>query len=345
MIGAFEGWYFAAGQSARRPASVTVDAKGHVQVRLQAPEESLSLDWKDFRISSRIGRTPRRLTLQDGAVIETNDNDAVDGIERQLKGITRGAIAHNLERLTLYTGIFVIAFGVTVYAFFTWGVPYAAKQVAYTLPPGILDTTGEQTLELMDEYYFSPSDLKSARRAELRTHFDELVQTAGLPADCCRLLFRKSEALGANAFALPDGSVILLDDIIDLATDERQLIGVMAHELGHVEERHVMRSLLQGAVITLAVVFVAGDLSGLAELVLTIPAMLVQTGYSRDFEREADDYGAALMTKLGHDPKHLADLFVLLAKSCGDACGSDPGWLSTHPSSEERVKRLTGPED
>lgn len=343
MIGTFQGWYFPAGQSARRAATVSVTAAGATTIALESPTETISIDWKDIRISSRIGNTPRRLTLPDRSVVETSDNDTVDVIERHVKGITRGAIAHNLERLTLYTAIFVVFFGITVFSFFRWGVPYAAEQVAFALSPNLLDSTGKQTLALMDDIYFRPSDLKSERRAELRGHFEDLIGVSGLPTDCCTLLFRKSRALGANAFALPDGSVVLLDGMVNLATDERQLIGVLAHELGHVEERHVLRSVLQGAVVTLTIVIVAGDLSEMAELVLTVPTLLIQTGYSRNFEREADDHGADLMLKLGHDPKHLADLFELLEKACGKACKGEPGWLSTHPSSEERVKRLNEP--
>ncbi len=340
MIGQFTGWYFPEGQSARRPATVTVVEDGGTKIDLEDPPQSLDLNWRDFKISSRVGRTPRRLTLPDGAIIETPDNDAVDSIERQLKGLTRGAVAHNIERLTLYTGIFVIAFGVSLFAFFRWGVPYAAEQVAHTLPPNLMNSTGKQTLQLLDDAYFQPSDLKRDRRAELRAYFDELIAASDLPANCCTLLFRKSQALGANAFALPDGTVVMLDGMVRLATDDRQLIGVLAHELGHVDRRHIMQSVLQGAVITLAIVFVAGDLSEMAELALTVPALLVQTGYSRDFEREADTYGADLMSKLGHDPKHLADLFALLQKQCGASCDGEPGWLSTHPGSEERIKRL-----
>ena len=340
MIGQFTGWYFPEGQSARRQATVCVAEDGATRIELSEPEETIDLAWRDFKISSRVGRTPRRLTLPDGGIIETTDNDAVDAIERQIKGLTRGAVAHNLERLTLYTAVFVVAFGVSLYAFFKWGVPYAAEQTAHALPANLMNSTGQQTLEFLDDSYFQPSDLKADRRAELRAHFDELIAASDLPAGCCTLLFRKSNALGANAFALPDGTVVMLDGMVRLATDDRQLIGVLAHELGHVDRRHVMQSVLQSAVITLAVMFVAGDLSEMAELALTVPAMLVQTGYSRDFEREADDFGASLMHKVGHDPKHLADLFALLKKQCGKRCDGDPGWLSTHPGSDERIKRL-----
>ena len=340
MIGEFTGWYFPEGQSVRRPVTVSVAEDGATRIDLEDPEEVLDLDWPDINVSSRVGRTPRRLTLPNGAIVETMDNDAIDTIERRLKGLTRGALAHNLERLTLYTGVFVVAFGISLFAFFRWGVPYAAEQTAHALPANLLNSTGKQTLELMDGAYFKPSDLKSDRRAELRTYFNALKEASDLPANCCALLFRKSRAGMANAYALPDGTVVMLDGMVRLATDDRQLIGVLAHELGHVEHRHIMQSVLQSAVITLAVVFVAGDLSEMAELALTIPAMLVQTGYSRDFEREADDYGADLMHKLGHDPKHLADLFALLQKQCGELCDSDPGWLSTHPALDERIERL-----
>jgi len=93
----------------------------------------------------------------------------------------------------------------------------------------------------------------------------------------------------------------------------------------------LLRSTAVGAFLT----FYLGDIS---QLLAAAPAAVVQARYSQDFERQADDFGAALLSQHGLSPGLLADDLERLSKLRPDA--SYAGYLASHPPTEERIRRL-----
>ena len=93
-----------------------------------------------------------------------------------------------------------------------------------------------------------------------------------------------------NAVALPGGKVILFDGLVKQARSPDEVAGVLAHEIGHVRERHVMQGLLRQ--MGLAVVLGGFDGSGGSTL-----NSLLSTTYTRDSEREADDHSLKALKK------------------------------------------------
>jgi Zn-dependent protease with chaperone function len=157
----------------------------------------------------------------------------------------------------------------------------------------------------------------------------------GGPPDS-ELLFRSSNLLGANAFTLPDGTIIVLDELLTSIDDDPQTLAVLAHELGHAHGRHGMQLLLQSSAVGAFWTLYIGDISNLLAAAL---AAMVQAKYSQDLERQADDYGAALLMHNGMSPALLADALHKLAESrSGSSKGR--GYLASHPSTEERMRHL-----
>ena len=168
-----------------------------------------------------------------------------------------------------------------------------------------------------------------------------------------RLRFRRSTQ-GANAFALPDGSIILTDDMVHLSEHDDELLAVVAHEIGHIQHQHGLRSVIQGSMLSVAAMLISGDLSAAGDLVVAIPVLLMHLGYSRDFEREADDYAWASMHRHNVDTQHFVHLMQRLqARLCADqaidlpaaeqAACQQPDWqryLITHPGIQERIQRF-----
>ena len=72
-----------------------------------------------------------------------------------------------------------------------------------------------------------------------------------------------------------------------------ELLAVLAHEIGHVRGRHAMRLVLQNSGLAVLLTALAGDAVGVTFLAVALPSMLLQSGYSRQFETEADDYAFA----------------------------------------------------
>lgn len=343
MIASFEARHFDKGEAAFRPVRVTVHDDGTTEfAELESEAVYATYYWGALKVTSRIGSTPRRITLPDGGVIETNDNDTVDLIERKVRGHTRSAFAHKLERLTIYTAVTVVVLAAVLFAFVRYGVPQIASSIAFSLPQGVLDFTAEQTIDAMDFAFFDDSNLSAEAQDRIKDHFNRVLEFAAQNKDCCELIFRNGGPLDANAFALPNGTVLMTDQLVELAENDNEIIGVLAHEVGHVERRHAMRSMLQSSLLALMIVFVTGDLAEVTELALGLPVFFVQVGFSRNFEREADLHALETLEAMDIDPAELANLLERLNAKCGEACSS--GWLSTHPSTEDRGAMLRGGE-
>jgi Zn-dependent protease with chaperone function len=157
------------------------------------------------------------------------------------------------------------------------------------------------------------------------------------------LEFRSSKDIGANAFALPGGTIIVTDQLVTLAGNDEEILAVLAHELGHVSERHPLRQLLQSSVAGLAMTWYLGDIS---TLLAAAPTLLLQSSYSRDFERRADRYAADMLRHNGIAPARLADMLGKLesshpAEKAGKGQASRIAeFFSSHPDTEERIRTL-----
>lgn len=135
-----------------------------------------------------------------------------------------------------------------------------------------------------------------------------------------------------NAAALPGGQVLLFDGLVQQAESPEELAGVLAHEVGHVHERHVMTALLRQFGLS---ILLAGADSGVTKGVFGIASM----GYSRGAEREADDYARGRMAQSAISPVGSAEFFERMAEKYADD-GDSPtavGWIASHPSSGERA--------
>lgn len=87
---------------------------------------------------------------------------------------------------------------------------------------------------------------------------------------------------------------------------------MLAHEIGHVEQRHVMRHVLQNFVVATVIATLTGDASSLSLAVSGLPVLLAQTKYSREFETEADEFAFAPQTE-----QHFSDLMERLSEDRG----------------------------
>lgn len=140
-----------------------------------------------------------------------------------------------------------------------------------------------------------------------------------------------------NAVALPGGRVILFQGLLDQAKSPDEVAGVLAHEIGHVRERHVMQGLLR----QMGLAVVLGGFDGSAGGNLN---SLLSTTYTRDAEREADEHSMKALNKAAISPIATADFFNRLAALDGSRDMRDrqvrtiASYSSSHPLSDERRK-------
>lgn len=135
-----------------------------------------------------------------------------------------------------------------------------------------------------------------------------------------------------NAVALPGGQVLLFDGLVQDAGSPEELAGVLAHEVGHVRERHVMTAMLRQFGLS---ILLSGANSGVTDGIFGIASM----GYSREAEREADAYARARMAQSDISPLGSAQFFERMAKQYGDDedMPAALGWIASHPSSSKRA--------
>src|SRR5688500_4217837 len=129
-------------------------------------------------------------------------------------------------------------------ALYVYGIPALARAAADRFPSGVAVRIDNDTLATLDRQVFSPSAIPQARQQAIASAFRALRKPAG-PNSSYNLVFRKSDAIGANAMALPASTIIVTDGLVELARDDREILGVLAHEAGHLNGRTTLRGIIQ----------------------------------------------------------------------------------------------------
>lgn len=142
-----------------------------------------------------------------------------------------------------------------------------------------------------------------------------------------------------NAFALPGGIIVVTTGALQAMRNEAELAAVLAHEIGHVVERHGIEQLKRAMVAQGLAIAALGSSPEVAQAAGVLALQIVLNGYGRSAELEADRFGVLLAAAEGYDPTALGAFLETIAARSAEA----PGWLvplSTHPTVQERLERL-----
>jgi predicted Zn-dependent protease len=208
----------------------------------------------------------------------------------------------------------------------------------------VVDAISAQSLSALDNGVFEPTTVPQARQDGLVERFSSLRFPSDNGPAAYRIVFRRSDALGPNALALPSGTIVVTDALVALAQDDDDLVAVLAHEAGHVEGRHGLRQLFQNSTVALVVTWLLGDISMLAA---AAPTALLQARYSRDLEREADRYASEVLDLNGIPRRHFVRILERLEAAAREQGASEDGsllgYLSSHPVTRERIEAVGPP--
>lgn len=327
------GYFYNGKHSQRISAKVSFFETGQVILILENNQLQTSFD--EIRIMPRIANTPRCLYFPDGSKFETHDNAALDNVCALFETGIWHRLIHKIESHIAYVLIAAVAALFLTGFVIEYGIPYAAKSVAPKIPYSVERDAGISSLETLDHNFFFKSQLSETQITRLNKQFQSLADAIA-PNLPYQLLFRSCPDLGANAFTLPGGFIIVTDDLVHLAENEKQILAVMAHELGHVYHRHVMRSFLQNSVTVLLLAGLLGDFSSISSFAATFPVFLLQNHYSHTFELEADRFAIDALQQSKIPIKEFAVILFLLGKQ-NPSDANDFSYLSTHPSTRERI--------
>jgi Zn-dependent protease with chaperone function len=225
------------------------------------------------QISERLGNTPRSLAFFEGGHCEVTDHAALDQL-LDAAGVRRtwvDGMQHSLG-WALLASLAIVAVLVASYLYL---LPWGAEVIAKRVPATVLQKMGSSTLETLDKLMLEPSKLDATRQQALIFAYAKLQP---LPDSQMRyhIVFRSSPRMGPNAFALPDGTIVMLDELVALTPDDNEIVAVLAHERGHIEQRHAMRMVLQSSAVGLVMTWYMGDVSTLLAIVLPFGALIAQ---------------------------------------------------------------------
>lgn len=353
MTLSFHARYFDGQSSRAHPVVATVE-DGRIRVQGEAFARDFAL--ADTRVSERLQHAPRLLTFADGSYCEVADHATLDAV-LAAAGLRDSLVVRSQNRWP-YAIAALAATLLTLLLGYLYALPWAARIAARFVPPEIEARIGREALAYMDRGVFQPTRLPEQQRARLVARFAEIAPRDARPY---RVEFRSS-LIGPNALALPDGTILITDELVLLADKDEAVLGVLAHELGHIEHRHLLRRLIASTLIGAVVTLLVGDASALAS---ALPATLAELRYSRDMEREADDYAIQTLRAHGLPLEPLADLFEKMEaayrrpsarpadgsgdrtegaarsdRDAGDSGSAFEAYLSTHPATAERVQKL-----
>jgi Zn-dependent protease with chaperone function len=331
----FPARYFDGQSSRAHEVTATVDGAA-LRLRGEGVERDFTL--AEARVSERLRHAPRLVTFADGSYCEVSDHAALDAVLADT-GFADSWVVRWQNRWPYAVGALVATVAALVLAYL-YVLPWGAEVAARHIPPELEARIGQEAVEWIDRRFFEPTRLPEERRARLVARFAEIAPKG---ARDYRIEFRRSR-IGPNALALPGGTILMTDELVQLADSDDAVLGVLAHELGHIEHRHLLRRLITSTVTGAIATLLAGDASGIAT---AVPATLADLSYSRDMEREADDYAIATLRANGLPLAPLADLFEKMERAHEQRRAKDDGpdirldgYLSTHPDTAERVRKL-----
>jgi Zn-dependent protease with chaperone function len=248
----------------------------------------------------------------------------------------------------------VVALCGVLFATVEWGIPALAERIVAMAPASLDKALGQQTLAALEHELVKPSRLSDQRIAEVQAVFNN-IKPAG-SRQPLQMLVRAVPGMGPNAFALPDGTIVMTDEMVKKIVGngievapyhQQQLTGVFAHEIGHVQGRHSMRIMARSSLTVALAATMFGDFSAVAS---GIPAILMKMQHSREMETEADNYAIRLMAEHQMPTAPLAALFQTLMDENKSVVSKLPRWMrttlgyaSSHPSTIERIRLLNGP--
>ena len=276
--------------------------------------------------------------LPDGHAVEVRHNDRpnavlvslgktlVDALRAarvRVAGLPQGTRLRNLLIANTLAVVALVAGGYMA-------LPYVSQALARQVPMSLERTMGDEIDMLFDGHYCPGAEGEKALLVLQRR-----IEGPSAPPRELRIL----NVQMPNAFTFPGGRIVMTRGLIEEAESADEVAGILAHEIQHVEQRHIMSHVIRGAVLTAAWAVTAGDFTGILVVDPSTAFQIANLRFSRGDEESADQ-GAVAMLDAALVPRDGMVRFFERLKSKSDVI---PEWLSTHPSSARRAQDLSAP--
>lgn len=289
---------------------------------------------RDEPVIVGLDETTSRIAIDDPSATQAL-LDAFPRAHRRVRTNRRGAI-----KIAAWSAGAIAAAALLV----TVIIPLLSAQLARQTPDAIKHRIGAAALEQVVELIaYLPGENRRAAYcvdgngvAILRRLEDRIFAGMADPPEI-RLIAVKAALV--NAFALPGGYVVVTEGLLENAESPDEVAGVIAHEIGHVVYDHPTQAIFRTTAVSLLVSAVIGDFTG-GVLIGAVAEWAINSSYSRDAEREADDFAIERLNETGIGGAGLIRFFERLLAAEGPKEEGAMNFVSTHPPTPERIARI-----
>ena len=289
---------------------------------------------KNILLMPQVGNSIYKLEFSGGDICEIIPNNFTDAFIKSLNISSRHNLIYKIESNLKLVIFFTFSVILIAYASFQYGIPIVAKKISQVIPLNSNDIITENILKTLDKKVFTESTVEELKKKKYKKFLNDIISKNNLEYKYdFNLIFRKGNAIGANAIALPSGTIIVTDELINIIQDDRELLAILAHEVGHIVERHSLRQIIQGGFFGVILTIIIGDTSYISAIAASIPVFLTEQHYSRSFELEADLFAYRYLKKNNISTLHFANILNRFTEK-----GRTISLLSSHPVTKERIK-------
>ena len=313
----------------------TSNRKRSVTLRLGAALDILEdgaviATWPYADVRRADGKKALRLSCVSAlplARLEIADAVAAAQVAGRLPQLDAGRTGTQTGRIVAWS----LAAAVSVVLVTVYGIPLLADRIAPLVPFAVEKRIGEA----VDRQARAVFGGQTCARPEGQAAFDKMMAKIKAAGGFDAPLEAHVLSSGtANAYALPGGKVYLLDGLLQRARNVDEVAGVMAHELGHAQNRDGLRKIIQTGGSSFLIGLLFGDVTG-GSAVLFAARSIVDASYSRDAESRADEFTIKAMQGLGRSPRPMGEFLVRITGG-----GRLSTVIDSHPLSAERLDRM-----
>ena len=304
-------------------------------VEIPLPRVTLELEKNGTKVYLYDDERPELMIYaEDDSVLEHPAFNGIPELRDQVSAIlTRRELSRRLRMVG-----YALAGCVMIACALSLGSSVLVKYLAGKVPPDIERKFGDDVIQEMQSKGELLDDTnKTAMLAELAA---PLIRV--LPAGQNQLHFHICRDAEPNAFALPGGHVVVNAGLLSMVDRPEELLGVLAHEMAHVTQKHHFRKIISAAGPVIIFGVFLHSRSSLLNAVTGASGIMVFQGFSQDYEKEADDVGWQYLLAANVDPSGMITMFQKFQSYEGRLKIGQllPQAFQSHPALSKRISRL-----
>lgn len=255
------------------------------------------------------------------------DKEKYEEIKKELyflhKDLSSKILFHNYKAIIPITAVILGLMALTYFYF----IPNLAEHLASKTPLNMENELGKY----IDNSISSSLEIDTVKTKNIKAFYQQLNHKSKYKIEIS--VVKDDETI--NAFAIPSGKIYVYSGLIKKVNKPEQLVALLYHEIGHVENKHSLKHLYRTLSRSIILSALLNDVNGLSNAIIENADMLVQLKYSKELETEADYYSLENMKKQHIDINGFIGLFEILEK---ESSTSDiPEFISTHPLNKTRI--------